>query len=1039
MKADCCCQSQAHPDACGCCEGTEALTPLPTRNRPGLPALSYRAGTHATFLETMKARLSNLCLGSEKDCKKGNGVYPLAKLTSRAADDFSIALLDACATVADVLTFYQERIINEGYLRTATERFSVLELARLVGYQPRPGVSSSVYLAYTLDDNLKEEITLPKGARSQSIPGQDEMPQTFETSEDLKARAQWNNLRPRLTRPQTKASIEAGNGENQRIYLKGISSNLKPNDPLLIDFDGSDNTESFTFVRIKEVQPELAANRTLVILQDKAVSKLGNDRKDPNDPSITFLGGLTRPSTPQISNSLRLKGNINNFAIDSSENKELLNPLASADPPREVLKAFVPALQTTLAAAEKNADITEPNPIRVYALRSKAYLFGHSYPGISSSTWSDSDGKMVAVISAGLKFTTVVKPVPLSELWPLELLGLKSEGERKNLSRLDQLAVEPKNDQLQQESWIVIEWPYLTPGLVTNHESGRDCQKEGNNPHRSFHKVTDVQEITLGSHVGYVSDVNVLELEQSWSPGSAWNKPSEVLDCIALLRETTVYTQSELLELAEEPIVEPFCGEESEFLELDDLYDGLEPGRWVIVSGERSDIPGTSGVRSSELAMLSSVVQNVQFANKEKTTPLAGDKLHSFIKLDKPLAYCFKRDTVTIYGNVVKATHGETRREVLGSGDGAKALQSFVLKQPPLTFVAAANPSGVDSTLRVFVNDIRWRESDTLAGLTPTERRFITRTDDDGKTAVVFGNGREGARLPTGIENIKAEYRSGIGKAGNVNAEQISMLITRPLGVKEVINPLRASGGADKETRDQARKNTPLAVKALDRLVSVQDYEDFTRIYAGIGKAKAVELSDGRRQLVHITIAGIEDMPIETSSDLYRNLQQALLDCGDPYQAIRLEVRELMLIVISANIRILPDYQWEPVVTKVRAMLLDAFSFERRELGQDVLLSEVISVMQAVPGVAYVDVDVLRGIPEKILDKGTGQRRLLTPVEIAEYVTGPLKDVQGEEISPAPTEPLPRLVVNLADKVSPAQLAFLTPDVPETLILNQII
>lgn len=1031
MKADCCCQSQAHPDACGCCEGTEALTPLPTRNRPGLSALSYRAGTHATFLETMKARLSNLCLGSENDCKKGNGVYPLEKLTSRVADDFSIALLDACATVADVLTFYQERIINEGYLRTATERFSVLELARLVGYQPRPGVSSSVYLAYTLDDNLKEEITLPKGVRSQSIPGPDEMPQTFETSEDLKARAQWNTLRPRLTQPQTKASIEAGDGENQHIYLKGISSNLKPNDPLLIDFGEDKNKVNFTFVRVKEVQPEPAANRTLVILQCKAVLKPGEDGQENNSvPDTAFWGGLTRPSTLQLSNSLRLKGNINNFAIDSSENKELLNPLASADPPREVLKAFVPALQTTLAAAEKNADITEPNPIRVYALRSKAYLFGHSYPGISSSTWSDSDGKMVAVISAGLKFTTVVKPVPLSELWPLELLGLKSEGERKNLSRLDQLAVEPKNDQLQQESWIVIEWPYLTPA---NNEPGSGCQKKDNNPHRSFHKVTDVQEITLGSHVGgYVSNVNVLKLDKAW-------ESDKVFGCIELLRETTVHTQSELLELAEEPIVEPFCGEESEFLELDDLYDGLEPGRWVIVSGERSDIPGTSGVRSSELAMLSSVVQNVQFANKEKTTPLAGDKLHSFIKLDKPLAYCFKRDTVTIYGNVVKATHGETRREVLGSGDGAKALQSFVLKQPPLTFVAAANPSGVDSTLRVFVNDIRWRESDTLAGLTPTERRFITRTDDDGKTAVVFGNGREGARLPTGIENIKAEYRSGIGKAGNVNAEQISMLITRPLGVKEVINPLRASGGADKETRDQARKNTPLAVKALDRLVSVQDYEDFTRIYAGIGKAKAVELSDGRRQLVHITIASIEDMPIETSSDLYRNLQQALLDCGDPYQAIRLEVRELMLIVISANIRILPDYQWEPVVTKVRAMLLDTFSFERRELGQDVLLSEVISVMQAVPGVAYVDVDTLRGVPEKIADEETGQRRLLTPTEIAKYVTGSLKDAQGEEISPAPTEPLPRLVVNLADKVSPAQLAFLTPDVPETLILNQII
>jgi len=965
MKADCCCQSQAHPDACGCCEGSEALTPLPTRNRPGLSALSYRAGTHATFLETMKARLSNLCLGSEDDCREGKGAYPLGKLTSRAADDFSIGLLDTCATVADVLTFYQERIINEGYLRTATERFSVLELARFVGYQPRPGVSSSVYLAYTLDDNLKEEITLPKGARSQSIPGPDEIPQTFETSEDLKARAQWNNLQPRLTQPQTKASIEAGDGENQRIYLKGISSNLKPNDPLLIDFDGGGDG-NFTFVRIKEVQPEPAANRTLVILQDEAVPKLVNDRKGSNDPGITFFGDLIRSSTPQLSNSLRLKGNINNFAIESSEEDDsLLKSLAPANATRKILQAFAPELRASLATAEKNADVTGTNPIQVYALRSRAYLFGHSYPGISSSIWSDSK----KIISAGLKLTTVVEPVPLSQLWPLELLGLKNEKEQEKLDHLDQLAIEPKNDQLQQESWIAIEWPDLTPVLVANHESGSGCQKEGNIPQRSFHKVTDVQEITLGSHVGYVSDVNVLELEQSWSPGSARNKPNEVLDCIDLLRETTVYTQSELLELAEEPIVEPFCGEEGKFLELDDLYDGLEPGRWVIVSGERSDIPGTSGVRSSELAMLSSIIQNVRFAEEvEKATPLAGDKLHSFIKLDKPLAYCYKRDTVTIYGNVVKATHGETRMEVLGSGDGAKALQAFVLKQPPLTFVPAANSSGVDSTLRVFVNDIQWRESDTLAGLSSTERKFITRTDDAGKTTVVFGNGREGARLPTGIENIKAEYRSGIGKVGNVNARQISMLITRPLGVKEVINPLRASGGADKETRDQARKNVPLAVKALDRLVSVQDYEDFTRIYAGIGKARAVELSDGRRQLVHITIAGIEDMPIETSSDLYRNLQQALLDCGDPYQAIHLEVRELMLIVISANIRILPDYQWESVVTKVRAMLLDTFSFERRELGQDVLLSEVISVMQTVPGVAYVDVDTLRGIPEKILD-----------------------------------------------------------------------
>ena len=194
-------------ETCGCCEGTEKLTPLPTANRPGMNALRYRVGTHGAFLETMLARLSTLCLGSEDECNPGKGSYPLRNLKTRERSDPAIALLDAWATVADVLSFYQERIANEGYLRTAAERRSVLELARLVGYEPRPGVSSSVYLAYTLDENFKDEVVIPKGARSQSVPGPGEMPQSFETGEDLKARARWNNLRPRMTQPQTDVSI----------------------------------------------------------------------------------------------------------------------------------------------------------------------------------------------------------------------------------------------------------------------------------------------------------------------------------------------------------------------------------------------------------------------------------------------------------------------------------------------------------------------------------------------------------------------------------------------------------------------------------------------------------------------------------------------------------------------------------------------------------------------------------------------------------------------------------------------------------------
>jgi len=518
--------------------------------------------------------------------------------------------------------------------------------------------------------------------------------------------------------------------------------------------------------------------------------------------------------------------------------------------------------------------------------------------------------------------------------------------------------------------------------------------------------------------------------------GTDWINGAELL---STAREIGVYCQPEELELAEEPIDTPIGKQEDEKaddqIELDGFYEDLESGRWVIVSGER-EIKGTDGVHFSELAMLSSVEQTTH-------PTLPHEKTHTFVKFAKPLEYAFKRDTVKIYGNVVKANHGETRREVLGSGDGSKALQAFTLKQKSLTHVAASNPTGTDSTLKVFVNDIRWHEAETLADRKPTDRNFITKTDDDNNTSIVFGNGEKGARLPTGIENIKAEYRSGIGKAGNVKAEQISLLIDRPLGLKEVINPLRASGGADREGREQARKNVPLAVRALDRLVSVQDYEDFARVYAGIGKAKAVELTDGRRQLVHVTIAGTEDIPIDETSDLFQNLFQALHEFGDPYQPICLAVRELMLMVVSANIRIKPDYKWEPVVTELRKVMLDAFSFERRELGQDVLLSEVFAVMQSVRGVEYVDIDFFGGIPEKKYDESLkdkvsaneSKRRILTPQEVGNSVQNTINYLEGGCMKQ-------RIEVNLADfendSIRPAQLAFLTPDVPETLILNPI-
>jgi len=983
-------------ETCGCCEGIQILTPQPTANRPGLSALNYRVGTHGAFLETMKARLSTMIV----DAAGADGITietftPLLGLTTRDTGDFSIALLDGWATVADVLAFYQERIANEGYLRTATERRSILELARLVGYTLRPGVAATVYLAYTIDEDRSVTppkpvaTTIPIGSRSQSVPGPGETPQSFETSDPLEARSTWNALQPRITRPQTQDSIQESG-----LFLKGITTNLKPNDPLLIDFAGAP-----TPFRVQEVIPDGANDRTQVLLQTWTPKQ----SESPNFSSVVaeqrfdrILKSLEVPRSIPPPNALQL----------ARSPKSIFTEKADVFP--RLLTTIRPRLADSLYPALQNAAVTASQTIKVYALRVTASLFGATAPRQVLQTTP----------SVTTREWPIVEVPIILELRDRAAAAPEEEDDdgsgRIKHEEPGVLWLDAGYDKIQPNSWLIVETEKTN--LTEANVLVAQAQNANAALSRSDYGISAKStKISLAGKATWIT-ANLDQIDPS--PDEV---PADKADFQAI-RRTAVYAQSEELALAEVPVKDAVSGAE---IELSYLYDGLEAGRWLIVAGERDDpdLSGTSGVRATELLML-------QGADNRYDPNLPGDKTHTFLRLAKQMAYSYKRDTAAIYGNVVKATHGETRNETLGNGDGAQSLQTFTLKQPPLTFVPAPNPTGVDTTLEVFVNNVQWHETDALAGLGPKDRNFVTKTDDDGKTSVIFGNGKHGARLPTGMANVTSIYRNGIGKPGNVKTEQISLLQTRPLGVKSVINPLSASGGADKENRDQARENAPLAVMSLDRLVSVEDYADFARTFAGIGKAASQKLSDSRRQLVHVTIAGADDIPIDETSDLYQNLVIALRKFGDPVLPVQVELRELVVLVLSAKVRLAPDYQWEPVATEIRAALLDTFGFQKRALGQPVLLSEVISSIQKIDGVAYVDVDAFGGIPEKKAADGT--RELLTPGEIAAKVKEIVKR----------SSPAQRVDVNLADfesgSLRPAQLAILTNAVPDTLILNQI-
>src|SRR5204862_620002 len=98
--------------------------------------------------------------------------------------------------------------------------------------------------------------------------------------------------------------------------------------------------------------------------------------------------------------------------------------------------------------------------------------------------------------------------------------------------------------------------------------------------------------------------------------------------------------------------------------------------------------------------------------------------------------------------------------------------------------------------------------------------------------------------------------RRGIGSHGLVAPDQLSMLVTRPPGVRDASNPLAANGAADPETAEQSRGNAPIAVRTLDRIVTLDDYADFVRASAGIAKARVDCAWRGAQRVIIVTVAG---------------------------------------------------------------------------------------------------------------------------------------------------------------------------------------
>jgi hypothetical protein len=327
---------------------------------------------------------------------------------------------------------------------------------------------------------------------------------------------------------------------------------------------------------------------------------------------------------------------------------------------------------------------------------------------------------------------------------------------------------------------------------------------------------------------------------------------------------------------------------------------------------------------------------------------------------------------VVVFGNVVAMNQGKTQPvAILGNGDARQIHQSFELPKAPLTWLLDESLTPPrKSQVTILVNQIEWTEVDSLFASGPKDQVYILREDNAGKTWVQFGDGVNGATLPSGVNNVTATYRSGNGANGwrqsgadpQANAQIANLKLLRLYD--------QVTGGTADEDGAHIRQTAPGRVQELGRVVSLSDFEYEALAIPGVEKALAIwDTADGI-PLLKLTVLLSHDTPAQLSA-----VQSAMTVVNSTRGASRFPVlvvaASLEYVYLALKVGLLPGYQAAPVLASVTGALGvlpsdgsaspdgGLFSVDQRALGQPEYASRIEGTVQNVEGAAWVEVTAL--------------------------------------------------------------------------------
>jgi hypothetical protein len=175
----------------------------------------------------------------------------------RSEADFGVMFMEALCSLADDLSYTQDRIAAEASLPTATQRRSIVRHARLVDYEPKPATAARVLLQF----DVSAGTTSVAAGRKVYAQGPDNVPVEFETGTGLNDQTgypvsdKWNRGIKPYFRDDSEKCLRAGATE---MWVERDDLNFFDGQLLLIDTAAQNSADPPTreIVRVTKTEPD---------------------------------------------------------------------------------------------------------------------------------------------------------------------------------------------------------------------------------------------------------------------------------------------------------------------------------------------------------------------------------------------------------------------------------------------------------------------------------------------------------------------------------------------------------------------------------------------------------------------------------------------------------------------------------------------------------------------------------------------------------------------------------------------------------------